>query len=198
MSLETFNISLFKAINAPITASHFSIDAAIFIANDVLYLLLLFLLVLWCYGDLELKKRALKAVVLTAISIGIGFIISLFYDHPRPFVMGVGRTLIHHAPNASFPSDHMLIFSTIALSYLFSQRKIAGVFLLVLAWMVAWSRVYLGVHFPLDMLGGFSIALLVNLLAKALWPQWEHAIMAFALKIYQFFAQPLLKRGWVK
>ncbi len=45
--------------------------------------------------------------------------------------MGVGTTFIEHAPTASFPSNHMLIFSTIALSYLFAQRKIIGIILFI-------------------------------------------------------------------
>lgn len=198
MSLETLNLSLFKAINASPHASNISIDFAIFIANDVLYLLILFLFFLWCYGDLKLKERALKAILLTCVALAIGFIISLFYYHPRPFVMGVGRTIIKHAPNASFPSDHMLIFSTIALSYFFSQRKTAGIILLILAFFVAWSRVYLGVHFPLDMLGAFMIALLVNVIGAWCWERYGQKIMSWILSLYAFAAKPLLERGWVK
>ncbi len=66
---------------------------------------------------------------------------------PKTVCDGVGTTFIEHAPTASFPSNHMLIFSTIALSYLFAQRKIIGIILLFLSFMVAWSRIYLGVHF---------------------------------------------------
>ncbi|MFT4020567.1 MAG: undecaprenyl-diphosphatase [Acinetobacter sp.] len=198
MSLETLNIQLFEAINAKQHASPFSIEFAIFIANDVLYILLLLLLFLWCYGDLELKERAMKAALFTTISLIIGFIISLFYDHPRPFVMDVGRTLIQHAPNASFPSDHMLIFSTIALSYLFSQRKMAGFILLGLAFAVAWSRIYLGVHFPFDMIGAFVVAFLVNLFGQRLWELYGPQIMHFMLYLYTTLGKPLLKRGIIK
>lgn len=93
------------------------------------------------------KNRVIKSVFLTCVSLLVGYVISLFYHHPRPFVMGVGTTFIEHAPTASFPSNHMLIFSTIALSYLFAQRKMIGIILLFLSFVVAWSRIYLGVHF---------------------------------------------------
>lgn len=198
MSFEALNLTWFEKINASQNASNAMIDLAIFIANDVLYLLILFLLFLWFYGDQQLKERALRAVFFTAIALSIGFIISTLYYHPRPFVMGVGRTLIYHAPNASFPSDHMLIFSTIAWSYLFSGRKFAGSLLLVLAGLVAWSRVYLGVHFPMDMLGAFSIAFLVNILGIWIWKLAGQFILESSTQLYATVCKPLLKKGWIK
>ncbi|WP_111896213.1 undecaprenyl-diphosphatase [Acinetobacter sp. MB5] len=198
MTLEALNLTWFSEINAPLHASHAMIDLAIFIANDVFYLLVLFLLFLWVYGDKQLKERALRAVFFTMISLGIGFIISTFYYHPRPFVMGVGHTFIQHAPDASFPSDHMLIFSTIAWSYLFSGRKFAGSVLLILAGLVAWSRVYLGVHFPMDMIGAFSIALLVNILGIWIWKFAGQSILHTSTQLYTIVCKPLLEKGWIK
>ena len=198
MSLEALNLAWFAKINAPQHASNTMIDLAIFIANDTFYLLMLFLLFLWFLGDQALKERAFKAVFFTAIALGTGFIISQIYFHPRPFMIGVGHTFIEHAPDASFPSDHMLIFSTIALSYWFSGRKFAGSLLLVLAALVAWSRVYLGVHFPMDMLGAFCIALIVNIFGIWLWKIFGERILQFITQLYQIVCKPLLARGWVK
>lgn len=198
MSFETLNLTLFNEINASTHASHLVIDLAIFIANDLIYILLGFLLFLWCYGDLQLKERAIRAVLLTAVALIIGYIISLFYYHPRPFVMEVGRTLIEHRPSASFPSNHMLIFSTIGFSYLFAKRYLAAAIFLISAAGVAWSRVYLGVHFPLDMLGAFSVAFLVNLLGQRFWQYFGQKLLDFFLKIYQIICRPLLEKGVFK
>ncbi|MEB3754802.1 undecaprenyl-diphosphatase [Acinetobacter sp. MD2(2019)] len=198
MSLETVNLALFSAINASATAKPFVVHLAIFIANDVLYILLALLLFLWCYGDLQLKERALKAVVLTGIALLLGYVISLIYPHSRPFVLHVGRTLIEHKATASFPSNHMLIFSTIALSYYFSARKCIGSILFALAAAVAWSRVYLGVHFPLDMLGGLIVAVLVNIAGYYAWQRYGQMCLQLALRIYQWVAKPLLQRGLIK
>lgn len=198
MSLEALNLAWFAKINAPQHASNTMIDLAIFIANDTFYLLMLFLLFLWFLGDQALKERAFKAVFFTTIALGTGFIISQIYFHPRPFMIGVGHTFIEHAPDASFPSDHMLIFSTIALSYWFSGRKFAGSLLLVLAALVAWSRVYLGVHFPMDMLGAFCIALMVNIFGIWLWKMIGERIIELITQLYQIVCKPLLNRGWVK
>lgn len=198
MTLSELNLSLFSWINASPEASNTSIHFAIFIANDLLYCMILLFAWFWLRGNYDTKKQILKAFIFTSIAILISQCISHVYYHPRPFVMEVGRTLIYHAPNGSFPSDHMLIFSSIAFSYLFSAQRKLGVFLLVMAWLVAWSRVYLGVHFPLDMLGAFLLAFALNFFGLKLWNLYKDKIMQWALTIHFYLFKPLIQKGYIK
>lgn len=198
MTLSELNLSLFSWINASPEASNASIHFAIFIANDLLYCMILLFAWFWLRGNYDTKKQILKAFIFTSIAILISQCISHVYYHPRPFVMEVGRTLIYHAPNGSFPSDHMLIFSSIAFSYLFSAQRKLGGFLLIMAWLVAWSRVYLGVHFPLDMLGAFLLAFALNFFGLKLWNLYKEKIMQWALTIHFYLFKPLIQKGYIK
>ena len=198
MTLSELNLSLFSWINASPEASNTSIHFAIFIANDLLYCMILLFAWFWLRGNYDTKKQILKAFIFTSIAILISQCISHVYYHPRPFVMEVGRTLIYHAPNGSFPSDHMLIFSSIAFSYLFSAQRKPGIFLLIMAWLVAWSRVYLGVHFPLDMLGAFLMAFALNFFGLKLWNLYKEKIMQWALTIHFYLFKPLIQKGYIK
>ena len=198
MTLSELNLSLFSWINASPEATNTSIHFAIFIANDLLYCMILLFAWFWLRGNYDTKKQILKAFIFTSIAIFISQCISHAYYHPRPFVMEVGRTLIYHAPNGSFPSDHMLIFSSIAFSYLFSAQRKLGIFLLVMAWLVAWSRVYLGVHFPLDMLGAFLLAFALNFFGLKLWNLYKEKIMQWALTIHFYLFKPLIQKGYIK
>ena len=198
MTLSELNLSLFSWINASPEASNTSIHFAIFIANDLLYCMILLFAWFWLRGNYDTKKQILKAFIFTSIAILISQCISHVYYHPRPFVMEVGRTLIYHAPNGSFPSDHMLIFSSIAFSYLFSAQRKLGIFLLVMAWLVAWSRVYLGVHFPLDMLGAFLLAFALNFFGLKLWNLYKEKIMQSALTLHFYLFKPLIQQGYIK
>lgn len=195
MTLSELNLSLFSWINASPEASNTSIHFAIFIANDLLYCMILLFAWFWLRGNYDTKKQILKAFIFTSIAILISQCISHVYYHPRPFVMEVGRTLIYHAPNGSFPSDHMLIFSSIAFSYLFSAQRKLGISLLVMAWLVAWSRVYLGVHFPLDMLGAFLLAFALNFFGLKLWNLYKDKIMQWALTIHFYLFKPLIQKA---
>lgn len=198
MTLSELNLSLFSWINASPEASNTSIHFAIFIANDLLYCMILLFAWFWLRGNYDTKKQILKAFIFTSIAILISQCISHVYYHPRPFVMEVGRTLIYHAPNGSFPSDHMLIFSSIAFSYLFSAQRKLGGFLLIMAWLVAWSRVYLGVHFPLDMLGAFLLAFALNFFGLKLWNLYKDKIMQWVLTIHFYLFKPLIQKGYIK
>lgn len=198
MTLSELNLSLFSWINASPEASNTSIHFAIFIANDLLYCMILLFAWFWLRGNYDTKKQILKAFIFTSIAILISQCISHVYYHPRPFVMEVGRTLIYHAPNGSFPSDHMLIFSSIAFSYLFSAQRKLGIFLLIMAWLVAWSRVYLGVHFPLDILGAFLLAFALNFFGLKLWNLYKDTIMQWALTIHFYLFKPLIQKGYIK
>ena len=198
MTLSELNLSLFSWINASPEASNTSIHFAIFIANDLLYCMILLFAWFWLRGNYDTKKQILKAFIFTSIAILISQCISHVYYHPRPFVMEVGRTLIYHARNGSFPSDHMLIFSTIAFSYLFSAQRKLGGFLLIMAWLVAWSRVYLGVHFPLDMLGAFLLAFALNFFGLTLWNLYKDKIMQWVLTIHFYLFKPLIQKGYIK
>ena len=198
MTLSELNLSLFSWINASPEASNTSINFAIFIANDLLFCMILLFAWFWLRGNYDTKKQILKAFIFTSIAILISQCISHAYYHPRPFVMEVGRTLIYHAPNGSFPSDHMLIFSSIAFSYLFSAQRKLGIFLLIMAWLVAWSRVYLGVHFPLDMLGAFLLAFALNFFGLKLWNLYKDKIMQWALTLHFYLFKPLIQKGYIK
>ncbi|ALD01379.1 undecaprenyl-pyrophosphatase YbjG [Acinetobacter sp. TTH0-4] len=198
MDFTELNLRLFEWFNASNHAHEMTIRFAIFIANDLFYIMLLFFGFYWLRGNFAIKKQIVKAFIFTTVALLISQIISHSFYHPRPFVMEVGRTLIYHSPNGSFPSDHMLIFSTIAFSYFFSEKRSLGIILILLAWLVAWSRVYLGVHFPLDMLGAFSLAFILNFFGLALWNRFKITIIEFVLKIHHAVFKPFIKKGYVK
>jgi len=174
------------------------INYASLIAHDLVYLFLLIFGVAWLRGSREVKTGIIKAFIFTAITLSISEVLSAVLNTPRPFVMEIGHTLIEHEATGSFPSNHMSIFSGIAFAYYFSAQRDLGRILLWTAWLVAWSRVYVGVHFPIDMVGAFLIALAVNLAGLPLWWKYENKIMSFIFSIHQFLFKPFIRMGWVK
>ena len=68
--------------------------------------------------------------------------------------------LISHAANNGFPSDHSLIsFAFASIVFLFNKKL--GFVLFLLSFLVGLSRVYVGVHYPIDILGSFLICIIV-------------------------------------
>ena len=198
MSLDQLNLYLFHILNVPEHASIWMIQYASLIAHDLVYLFLLIFTIAWFRGSYEVKTGIIKAFIFTAITLSISEVLSAILNTPRPFVIDIGRTLIEHAPTGSFPSNHMSIFSGIALSCYFSSQRDLGRILIGTAWLVAWSRVYVGVHFPMDMLGAFLIAITVNLAGLPLWWKYQDKLMQFILTIHQSLFAPLIRMGWIK
>ncbi len=198
MSLDQLNLYLFHILNVPDQTSIWMINYASLIAHDLVYLFLLIFAIAWFRGSYEVKTGIIKAFIFTAITLLMSEVLSAILNTPRPFVIDVGRTLIEHAPTGSFPSNHMSIFSGIAFAYYFSPQRDLGRILIWTAWLVAWSRVYVGVHFPIDMLGAFLMAIIVNLAGLPLWWKYENQIINFILGIHYWVFSPLIRMGWIK
>lgn len=109
---------------------------------------------------------ALAAVVLAmAANIAIGMAMPM----DRPFVMGIGQKLVEHAPTPSFPSNHATFLFALGLGLIWTRASSwLGWLALVFAALTAWSRLYLGVHFPIDIMGSLAAAALAAALCGAL------------------------------
>lgn len=109
-----------------------------------------------------------KALRRTVIDMLLSFIIGYVYPEARPFVGHTVNQLIQHVPNSSFPSNHALGAMAIALG-LIAPYRTCGIVFAGLAILVGVSRVYVGVHYPIDIMGGFGLALLINACYRNVW-----------------------------
>ena len=84
---------------------------------------------------------------------------------PRPCAVDTGVTLKIPFPSEySFPSGHTSNGFAGAVT-IFSYYRKAGILSLLVAAIIAFSRLYLGVHYPGDVLAGFLVALLTSTVA---------------------------------
>ena len=167
--LEHLNTQLFLLLNASVGLHGVSLWAAIAIAEWMIWLVPIGLTVLWLLGKIVDQRAAVKALVAGLIALGVNQLIALLWFHPRPFMTGIGHTYLLHAADSSFPSDHVTLLLAVGLALWTSDsiwaRRVAGV-LLAASLPVAWARIYLGVHFPFDMLGALGVALGVLVLVN--------------------------------
>lgn len=106
------------------------------------------------------------------LTYALGFIASLLYYNPRPFVSGGITPLIAHAANNGFPSDHALAsFAIAAVFFAFSKRHARILF--ALATIIAFARVFVGVHHYLDIEASLIFALIGWLATNMLMKRYE-------------------------
>ncbi len=114
-------------------------------------------------GGLGLLVFLLSALA----SFGIGFVVDVLVGvlrprkRPKEALPGTVE-LIHLKPFEywkSFPSDHtMAAFSFVFIAIMFGLPLVGAVFFLLMACLIAAARVYVGVHFPRDVVGGIVVA----------------------------------------
>lgn len=128
---------------------------------------------------LILYRRTKLVGVASALSLILGFLVTnLFLKNlvarTRPYDFSTLIVpLIARPHDYSFPSGHTCASFACALICFHLLPKKAGVPVLILAVLVAFSRLYLGVHYPTDVLGGFLIALVGSSLVLKTCPYWE-------------------------
>lgn len=176
---------LFQRINDLAGQSQFLDSVMLAITRYGPFLLVLPLLYLWFFRGAKGKKAALLALASMGLALLLAQIITIFYFRERPFAMHEVNLLIEKSPDSSFPSDHAT-FSFAIASMVWLQDRKAGWVSLALALLIGVSRVFVGTHYPLDILGGALLgagsALLVWSLRKKLDPVTTF-IIAIARKL---------------
>ena len=166
-------------------------------------------------GEAELLEQRRSVVLWVAfaclLAYAFNLLIEQFIFEPRPFISHTVHQLIAHPADSAFPSDHsawsfavfgMLLFAFIPIISTFTRGRSTGslrpassllivpTLLLILAFVIACTigvaRIYVGLHYPGDILGGaldgLLAALLITLLSRWL-RQLTQTVLRFAYKV---------------
>ncbi len=115
-------------------------------------------LVVW--GGWKGRLLVVMALLLLVVSNAVSEQLKQLFQRPRPcLALETVRLLVGCSKtNFSFPSSHASNITAQALLFAFFYRPIAVPLFLVAA-AVGYSRVYVGVHYPLDVVGGILVGL---------------------------------------
>lgn len=155
MAIET---ELFLALNAGQNPGAYVGPFAVFVTRFALLLIPIGIVGLWFRGASRSRLLAFALALALLIAMGISFLIGVVAFRPRPYMVGLGHALVEHRPSASFPSNHTLAFAVCGILLLFVREYAVACIALALRLLVGWSRIYVGVHYPLDVLGAPFVA----------------------------------------
>lgn len=131
-----------------------SMKAITFLGNEQFYLLVLPVLI-WCW-----RKDIIPLVIILLVNFWINYELKEFFHLARP--EGVGLIMEGHY---GFPSGHaqgaMVLWGYLAWLISNDNRKSVYAWFGTLIFFIGFSRIYLGVHFPSDVIGGWTIGFLV-------------------------------------
>jgi len=180
--MDNLSIAVFNYINH-FAGRSFLLDSILkIIAQYLPVMFILVLIGLWLkqgptrpevQGGMSMDTGYKDIVVYSGCAVILGlllnFIISLFYFHPRPFMVHIGRVLILHRFDSSFPSDHTTFMLSIAFMLVyFKTTRTIGLILSLSGFVGGLSRVFCGVHWPGDILGSIAVSLAASLVVYSI------------------------------
>ena len=138
--------------------------------GDETFYLLFMPLVYWCFD----RRRGARLFILLLLSAYLNAIAKLMADQPRPFTFDKRVRAMVAAGGGGLPSGHTQN-AVVVWGYLAAQARrkawwLAAGFLMV---AIPVSRLYLGVHFPTDLIGGYLLGAVILILFLRLAPGFE-------------------------
>ena len=116
-------------------------------------------------GVVRRQRNEWLAAIVALLASGLALLVNVAISHawyrPRPFVdhPGTVHVLLGHVRDASFPSDHLAAALAISIVLLSAHRRL-GIVAIVVAVLVGYARVYVGDHYPTDVVAGALVGTL--------------------------------------
>jgi undecaprenyl-diphosphatase len=159
------------------------------VSNDYFPMITISLVLIWLWfatrDSLERGKNqrtVITAVISIAVVSSLVLLSNSLFIRPRPFDVlprGSLNLLFYRPTDSSFPSNLAAVSFAIAIT-IFVRNKTYGSFLLALAAISSFGRVYMGVHYPLDVIGGVAIGMISSgisfVIARLLRPITDYVL----------------------
>jgi membrane-associated phospholipid phosphatase len=166
--MQSINLMLFRSFGAGFDPNAGLMQIALTTSGLASWLIV----VVVAYTTLRRRGTRSDAVV---ILLGAGLIgmlshsLAAWFDTPRPFMMELSPDYALHSGRGGFPSTHASVMFTVAAYMAWQPRmRAAAAIIAFLALATGLARVYLGVHFPLDVLGGLGLGMVTGSALAAL------------------------------
>lgn len=115
---------------------------------------------------LEKKKEIILVFVSAFGAYFLSVVLKNIFHTLRPFVLLPQVSSLFGESGFAFPSGHASFFSALAFAIFFMHKK-AGYVFMFFALIIGVARITAGVHFPIDILGGFVLGAVVAYFVKS-------------------------------
>ena len=129
----------------------------------VIYFWIIIIILLYLFGDIKGKRIAKKMVIVLIFIVVFTQLSKFIVMRPRPYTELSSLVLLSLGSDPSFPSGHTS--TSTAMAFVLS-KEYGNYYFMLIPFIVGLSRLYLGVHYPSDVLGGFLLGLIVVYLVE--------------------------------
>lgn len=150
---------------------------------------------LWLFsrpgGDRKWKLACGSGFASAALAYAVAFVIHHVWSRPRPYMSHPISHPWSSTTDASFPSDHATVSFAIAFAVL-AFDPIIGALFVVIALVIAVGRLFIGAHFPSDVVAGLGIGLIAAAVVVRLLPRFVSWVVSYVERV----SDPLLRPLW--
>lgn len=129
----------------------------------VIYFWIIVMILLYLFGGKKAKSVAKRMFIVLVLIVIVSALLKELILRPRPYTQLTGLIVLDPQTDYSFPSGHTIIAT--AMSYVLS-KEYNKYYLMIIPVIVALTRIYMGVHYPSDVIGGFLIGLIIAYLVE--------------------------------
>jgi undecaprenyl-diphosphatase len=144
-------------------------------------------------GDRKWKLACGSGYAAAALGYVVAFVIHHIYDRARPYEAHAIRHPWSSSTDASFPSDHTSLSFAIAFAVL-AFDTVAGVVFLVVAALIGIGRLFIGAHYPGDVLAGVGVGVVAALVVVRILPRFVAFVVGQVERVIDPLVRPLWRR----
>jgi len=169
--MSNLDYLIFQKINSLAAQCSWFDKLMVFLAEYLIYLMAVFGLVYLFFTYQKKWKELLKVFLAIILSrLIITEIIRFFYYRPRPFLTHQVNNLVSHDISGSFPSGHIAFIFPLIYFLALANKKI-GITFIILGVLMGIARIYVGIHYPLDILCGIIIGVFSGWIMEKIAPK---------------------------
>ena len=129
----------------------------------VIYFWVIVMILLYLFGGQKAKSVAKRMFIVLVLVVIVSVLLKELILRPRPYTQLTGLIVLDPQTDYSFPSGHTIIATS--MSYVLAKEYNKYI-LMIIPVIVALTRLYMGVHYPSDVMGGFLIGLIIAYLVE--------------------------------
>lgn len=153
---------IFKSINQLSGRFNLINLLMIFVSKKIRYVFIFVMIFMW-FRNNNFKKVTYCAGISSAVTLVFNILIKLLYFRPRPFMKRRVGILIPSKMDSSFPSKHTLLVFAVSTS-IYLHNRVLGAIMWLLSVLTGFSRIWVGHHYPSDIIGSAFIATITSVM----------------------------------
>ena len=175
-SFQKIDLKIFEFINSLAGNINFIDEIILIFANDYFVPVSIGLILLFHWigfsntnSKIHSQRSVLKSIIIMVISSMIIMALNQVIFRERPFEINDVNLLFYMPTDSSFPSNACAGSVSLALGFLSKKWMRTFLIILLLAVSMSLSRIYVGVHYPSDIVGGTLVALASYFIGNHIW-----------------------------